>query len=144
MLLPRLKLTASKQLMGLLSLFYLITLVILFFSGGPWWLSLLLLVFASVYSWYAITRLALRSSSAAILQCWLDEKGHWNLQARNGRLYQGVLRGDSLVTPYLTILSFNINQRYWPLTITITPDAVDKQEFRRLRVYLRAGHDKIA
>lgn len=141
---PRLKLTASKQLAGLLTLFYLITLVILFFSGSPVWLSLLVLVFVSVYSWHAITRFALRISSAAITQCWLDEKGYWNLQAKNGRLYQGILRGDSLVTPYLTILSFKINQRYWPLAITITPDAVDKQEFRRLRVYLKTNYDKAA
>lgn len=144
MQLPRLKLTAYKQLAGLLSLLYAITLVILLFSNGHGWLKLLLLLAVSIYVWYAITRFALRTSSSAIMQCWLDEKGLWNLQTKTGRLYRGILRGDSLITPYLTILSFKINKRYWPLAITITPDAIDKEAFRRLRVYLRTTYAKTA
>jgi toxin CptA len=140
----KLKLRSSKQLTSLLGLVYLGALVVIYLLHIPIGLKILLWLGSSGYVWYAITRFSLRTAALAIEYCYLDEKGNWHLQTKNGQLYNGILCGDSLVTPYLTILSFRIKRHHWPLAITITPDAIDGEAFRQLRTYLRTVYDRTA
>lgn len=139
---PKLKLAGSKQLTLLLSILYLGTVAIIWQLGVPGWIKVLLLILASGYTWYSIIYNTMRISSNAVCSCWVDETGRWHLQTKRGKIYTGNLRGESLITPRVTVLSFKVSGRYMPLAITITKDAVEEQAFRQLRVYLRTEYAK--
>lgn len=102
-----------------------------------WFFKLMLLLLISGHGIYAIRKHALRITSRAIIQCWLNEAGQWHLRTRSGQEYEGKLLGDSLITPVVTILNFKCQQFYLPVTLTIFPDAIEREAFRRLRVYLK-------
>lgn len=142
MLLPRFELTASRRLAGLLLLLHAGAIAIIFMLDIVWPIKLLLIILLSGYASWTVAKHALRTLPTSIIQCWLAETGDWHLQTKAGRIYSGQLQGDSLITPYLTVLNFKVVNSRKKLAITITSDAIDIQAFRRLRVYLATHYEQ--
>jgi len=142
MQLPRLELQLDKRLSWLLILLYLASAsVIAWLDIAIGWKGLMLIGIVG-YGWHNLAYHGLRCAPGAIKSCWLTEDGKWNLLTKQGQLVLATLRGDSLITPSLTILSFKIEKRFLPLAITLTQSGVDKNAFRRLRVFLKTSHDR--
>ncbi len=66
-----------------------------------------------------------------------DESGLWHLDAAKGKKQSALTIDASFVTTHLVIIYLKNDSRWRRLSITIFADAVDKDLFRQLRVYLR-------
>lgn len=60
---------------------------------------------------------------------------------KNGREVRGTLLGSTYVSPYLTLLNLKERKKLLSHSVIILPDAVDREEFRALRVRLRWGRE---
>ncbi len=69
----------------------------------------------------------------------LEEGGGVMLVLRNGRHVPCKMARDSLVTPWLVILNVKLIEQRGARSLVLTPDVMDAQSFRRLRVALRWG-----
>lgn len=68
-------------------------------------------------------------------------QGEWTLQSSNGRWVEAELKGERLITPFITTLSFQAVAEGKPqqYRVVIFRDAVAPEPYRRLRVYLLLG-----
>ena len=86
---------------------------------------------------------ALRNSPGSITSLALADDMTCTLETRRGQRIACTLLGSSFVAPYLTVLELKPLEttRWWHRlhahSVVILPDAVDSEEFRRLRVLLR-------
>ena len=86
---------------------------------------------------------ALRTSPGSITSLALADDMTCTLQTRRGQRIACALLGSSFVAPYLTVLELKplAPARWWhklgAYSVVILPDAIDSEEFRRLRVLLR-------
>ena len=72
----------------------------------------------------------------------VNVKSQMQLIRQDGKQLEVTVLGNTVVTPYLTVLNCRHNQltfaqRLFAQHIIIFPDAVDTEAYRRLRVYLR-------
>lgn len=84
------------------------------------------------------TRHVMRIRSAAVVRLTCTGRGPWRLVTRGGREYAADLRGDSCVHPWLVLLNFD-RRPGGRATVVLTPDSLDSDQLRRLRVLLRTG-----
>ena len=80
---------------------------------------------------------ALLMTPRSIIRLTLNSKGKFHLVCRNGVETAVSILPSSLVMPYLTVLNLDSGKRFSGRSLVITPDRVDKEDFRRLRVWLR-------
>lgn len=76
-----------------------------------------------------------RNHPASLVQVVLNQTGEWLLNFANGRTMPAVLKPFAFVHPLLVVLSFK--GEAGTSHIILTPDTVDPDTFRRLRVRLR-------
>jgi len=69
------------------------------------------------------------------VQLVLNQTGEWLLNFANGRTLPAVLKPAAFVHPLLVVLSFKADTGI--CRVVLTPDTVDPDTFRRLRVRLR-------
>lgn len=109
------------------------------------------LVLAIIAIW--VTPLSLLVRTALLLVCGLAAFGYWR-QSRMainaivydkagwgfvdvaGKTHYAPVRGDSLVTPSLAIVRFQLS-RWRTRSVVLLPDAVAADDFRQLRVLLK-------
>jgi hypothetical protein len=110
-------------------------------------LSLLLIWLAAIYVMAGDALLLLPWSPVAL---HVNTKNQLNIITKDGqRLIDVSLSGDSIVTPWLTIVQFKPKgatylQRLLSRPLLILPDSTDAQNLRRLRVWMRWGQrDKV-
>lgn len=48
-----------------------------------------------------------------------------------------IIKGDTFVAPYLTVLSLKSSQSFFSRNLVIFPDGIDAEKFRQVRVWLR-------
>lgn len=102
------------------------------------WLKLLAMAVVVLATSYQVMQALLRTRrSCSALS--LDSKGTWQLMTRDGNRYAATILPSSFVTPYLTILHCGLTGKWLQYHIVILPDAVEREAFRRLRVWLRWG-----
>ena len=86
---------------------------------------------------------ALRTSPGSITSLALADDMTCTLQTRRGQRIPCALLGSSFVATYLTVLELKPQApaKWWhklgAYSVVILPDAIDSEEFRRLRVLLR-------
>jgi toxin CptA len=85
------------------------------------------------------------AQDALILLPWsftdlaLNTKGKLLVTRKNGLVSSTSVLPSSFVAAYLTVLNLKINGSRWRRNLLLTPDRVDAEAFRRLRVWLRWG-----
>ncbi len=131
---PKFSLHASLLLTALLVVLHGISLVIIALVTLAYWLKCLLATWVAVSAWCSITRQGLRSSSKAICACWLNQQA-WHLLTRDNKLLRGQLLGCSFISPYVSVLNFSCAKSI--IALTLMPDAMEPEAYRRLRVYLK-------
>lgn len=100
------------------------------------WIALgtAILLFSFIYSCRQYQWL---KNSMAINYITRDENGLWQLDYLNGKTQSALKLERSFVSVNLVIIYLSSNSRWRCLTIVILSDAVDKNLFRQLRVYLK-------
>jgi toxin CptA len=74
----------------------------------------------------------------------LNSKGELHVQRQDGKKQSVTVLADSVVLPYLTILNLKMDGRRWHRHMLITPDRVESNAFRQLRVWLRWGRQTVS
>lgn len=142
-------LAPSKVLLVILLVMYMGAAGLTIFCIAQWYLvaPLLALLAGSVVlnlcrlGWMEVccknTRLGRWHSTEKLT--WLDGNS-WKLFLKAGKAVQAQLLGSSTCLPYFAALNFKIDGNNWlnrHRSVVISPDAIDKEIFRQLRVHLR-------
>jgi hypothetical protein len=80
----------------------------------------------------------------SIVRIDLTSKGQLRLKRKDSVEHSVEILPSSYVMPKLTILNIKTGSLLWRRSVVITPDRVDRDEFRRLRVWLRWGRHAIS
>jgi hypothetical protein len=75
--------------------------------------------------------------SGSVTQVQLERDGSAYLERGEGKAFRASLRRDTLITPWVILLRFDLLSRRRPLGVLICPDAISPGEMRRLRTLLR-------
>ena len=102
--------------------------------------SMVLVVTSTVYH----VMDALQRLPWSIIYLELNSKGELHITQRDESKQPAMILGDSVVLAYLTILNLKMPNKRWHRHVLITPDRVESDAFRRLRVCLRWGRHEIS
>jgi len=84
-----------------------------------------------------LRRHALRTAPDAIVALELHDAASACVRSRDGGVIEGRVAGSSFVSPSFTIVNLRPEAAGRLRTVLVTPDCVDGEAFRRLRVRLR-------
>lgn len=98
-------------------------------------LVLCLLVLISLV--YVFRRVVLRIADSAITTIALDSDNNMKLIFRNGRQSRVTRFQSIFVNPVVTLLAVTVEDKHFPQNLVIPFDAIEAEEFRRLRVRLK-------
>jgi toxin CptA len=76
-----------------------------------------------------------RASAIAVLE--LREDGTLAACTRDGRWREGTVAGSTFVTPWLTVVHVRLDGARHASSVLLLPDNVNREDFRRARVWLR-------
>jgi len=113
--------------------------MLLLFLPLPIWLTSVLLSGIAASAVYSVWRQALRRGSLAVTHLRFLDRERLEIGRRDGSFQSGRIQGSSTVGSLLTVLNISIDRRRWPAHVVLTPDGIDEDAFRRLRVWLRWG-----
>jgi toxin CptA len=117
--------------------------LILLFMPLPLWIGLPLCMMAAVSGYYHVMDALLRLPWS-LIAFELNGKGELHVLRRDGSRHHAQILPTSVVTPSLTLLNFKVGDTVWRRHMLITPDRVDAEAFRRLRVWLRWSRQAIS
>lgn len=101
------------------------------------WIKLVVIGALIASAAFHIRRDAMLAASNSIVAIEIEEDRTCDVQLRSGEWKEYVLLDTSFVSPYVTILNLGRERAFIARHIVILPDSLGKDEFRRLRVWLR-------
>ena len=123
--------------LGAMSLLGIVSLSVL---PWPWsWRVLGCLMLAAATS-HAILQHGLRRLKHSVVALQLKPDNSVTIHLKDGRRQKVRVMPSSVVTPLLTVVHYRLHEAAWyspKRYVLILADAVDAEEYRRLRVYLR-------
>lgn len=122
-----------------------------------WQVKLLLVLVISGSASYVVCCYGLLLLPWSCVALNVNVKNQLQLIRKDGKTLDVVAQGNSVVTPYLTVLNCKLSNRdqlagmsfitqfllklnLTNVSLTILPDALDHESYRQLRVWLRWGH----
>lgn len=90
-----------------------------------------------VSAFFYLRRDALQHSAYSVTLLRFSDKVECTLETKCGQILECKVCGSTFVSFYLTVLILRSQQSWLTRSIVILPDAMDSEEFRRLRVLLR-------
>jgi len=101
----------------------------------------LLLISAILVSYvYYLRRYALLTTSNAITAFELSEEKQCRLMTYSGETIHCVVESNSFIAPTLVILNLKNKLKRSLYSVVLLPDCMEKNEFRRLRMWLKWKH----
>jgi toxin CptA len=131
------KVGTSRRLAGLLAGMHAFAAAMLWLAPLPHWLAALLMPVLLGSVWHALRRDGFRALQHSLIALRLDEDCRCEFQTRTGIWHEAALLGTSFVSPYLTVLNLKPPDGRLVKHLVIFPDAVNAEDFRRLRVWLK-------
>ena len=131
------KLSPSIWLAGLLTAMHGLALALIWLLPFDQWLKIAAVLLLLVSLIYHVRRDAMRTSPNAILALKISPECRCSVQVRSGDWFEAQLLPTSFVSPYLTILNLRFDHARLVKHVVILPDAIDAEQFRKLRVLLR-------
>ena len=127
----------SRRLAGLLVGMHGFAAALLWLAPLPHWLAALLMPVFLGSTWHTMRRDGFRSLQHSLVGLRFDADCRCEFQARTGAWHEAALLGSSFVAPYLTVLNLKPAGGRLVKHLVILPDAVNTEDFRRLRVWLK-------
>ncbi|MBT3027387.1 MAG: hypothetical protein B6D72_05760 [gamma proteobacterium symbiont of Ctena orbiculata] len=119
----------------LVAIHLLALLVILLAPMLPWHRAMLLLILTlQSYLSYRQTR---KGSGSRILLARIRPDGRSRITMGDGRKLVARIRQDTLVTPWLILLRFDLDRGWRQPALLLIPGSLSEDEMRQLRVLLR-------
>lgn len=134
----------SRRLAGLLVGMHGFSAAMMWLAPLPHWLAALLMPVFIGSAWHTLRRDGLRTLRLSLVGLRLDADCRCEFQTRAGAWHEAALLGSSFVAPYLTVLNLKPAGRRFAQHLVILPDAVNVEDFRRLRVWLKWRCSKMA
>jgi toxin CptA len=119
----------SRQLRSLLAFVHLCGAVAIFLTSLPLplqWTGLLLLTISMALYWRQNQQIRVRGNQNGKFEVWLS--GKWCVAS---------IDSSSVIWPGLTVVRFATESERLHRHLVILPDSLPKEDFRRLRVWLR-------
>jgi toxin CptA len=105
----------------------------------PIWLAGLLILTAMLATLHALALHALLLRPSSIVRIEVTASGEMRCMLRSGEMFAATVLSSSTVMPWLTVLNLKLPGKRLARHVILLPDALDANEFRRLRVWLRWG-----
>lgn len=128
---------SSRLLAGVLAGMHAFAAALFWLAPLPHWLAVLLMPVFLGSAWHTLRRDGFRTWRHSLIALRLDADGRCEFQTRAGAWREAALLGSSFVAPYLTVLNLKPAGDRLAKHLVILPDAVDAEDFRRLRVWLK-------
>jgi len=132
----RLRPAVSRRLGIFLALLHMLAATTLLLAPVSTRIKLLLLLLLLIHGLWS-RRYFLTLHANSIVQAQLDGDGNVLLLWGDGRECKARLRADTLLTPWVIVLRFNLVRHRFPVSLLLCPDAISQGENRRLRTLLR-------
>lgn len=127
----------SRRLSGLLVGMHGFASTLLWLTPLPQWLAFLLMPILLGSAWRSLRRDGLRTLPHSLVALRIDADCRCEFQTRTGTWHEAALLGSSFVAPYLAVLNLKPAGGRLVKPMVILPDAVNAEDFRRLRVWLK-------
>ena len=76
---------------------------------------------------------------AKVMEANIESSGRSRIVLGNGRRVAATLRRDSLMTPWVVLLRFDVRYSWHHPAMVLFQDAIPEEQMRRLRVLLKHG-----
>ena len=133
----------SRRLAGLLAGMHAFAAALFWLAPLPHGLAALLMPVLLGSAWHTLWRDGFRTLQHSLIGLRLDADCRCEFQTRTGAWHEAALLGSSFVAPYLTVLNLKPAGGRLVKHLVILPDAVNAEDFRRLRVWLKWRCSKI-
>ena len=133
----------SRRLAGLLVGMHAFAATLFWLVPLSHWLAVLLMPVLLGSAWHALRSDGFRTLPHSLMALRLDEDCRCEFQTRTGTWHEAVLLGSSFVAPYLTVLNLKPAGARRVKHLVILPDAVNAEDFRRLRMWLKWRRSKM-
>ena len=133
----KINLRSSWLLVTLLTLAHGAALAIVLFVNIPFWVTLVAAAGLAVHLLVVVRRQALLLVPDAAVAIEIRSDDTLAVQARSGAWSEYAVLADTYVAPYLTVLNLRQTDSHAVKRITLLPDSLDAEDFRKLRVWLR-------
>jgi hypothetical protein len=131
----RIPIRLSRWLLGGISLAHGGALCLLWTVALPVWVKFLLLLTISTSFIHSMHKHFFFFNAESAVELLLNDEDEWLLTTRKGEIFEMQLHAECYVHPWLVVLPFrDVTRNY---TVVLTPDMIDPNLFRRLRVRLR-------
>ena len=127
----------SRRLAGMLAGMHVFAAALFWLAPLPHWLAVLLTAVLLGSAWHTLRRHGFRTLLHSLIALRLDADCRCEFQTRAGAWHEAALLGSSFVAPYLTVLNLKPAEGRLMKHLVIFPDAVNAEDFRRLRVWLK-------
>ncbi|BAN35214.1 hypothetical protein SCD_n01388 [Sulfuricella denitrificans skB26] len=127
----------SRRLAGLLAGMHGFAAAVFWLAPLPLWLAVSLMSVLLGSAWHTLRRDGFRTLQHSLVALRLDADCRCEFQTRTGAWHEAALLGSSFVAPYLTVLNLKPASGRLVKHLVILPDAVNAEDFRRLRVWLK-------
>lgn len=135
----RLALRPSRQLAAVLALAGAATCAVMVSLPIPLWKALVLDASIAAFAVYHVAKDACLRMPWSVVALEVTSEGAFRCQSRAGVWLDVEVRGDSFVTPWLTILNLAEPDKWLAHRAILLSDSGDAEMFRALRVWLRWG-----
>ena len=113
-----------------------------FFVPLPWLFRTVLVSAVLLATVYYCLRYALLKLPNSLVALHINNKNQLQLVCKDGQQLEALVQANTVVTGYLTVLNCQLKeatfrQKIFALHVIILPDAVDAEDYRQLRVWLR-------
>jgi toxin CptA len=127
----------SRRLAAILCAMHLVSFVLLWPLTISLWskAALTALLIASLIHY--LRQDALLTARRAVATFKLAEDGRCAATLCSGETVIGAVQGGTFAAPYLTVILYQPEGRFFSCSIAILPDGIDAETFRKLRVWLR-------
>lgn len=110
----------------------------------PPWLQLIAIAAFVLNLIFEVRKSALLRSPNAVVAIDITSDDAFSIQTRRGGRIECEVLGSTYVTVFLAVLNLREIDSGAARRVTILPDSIDKEDFRKLRVWLRWKGGKVA
>jgi toxin CptA len=139
----KLSIKRSRYLVWLLLLAHAGAMALLWPLAMPAWGKTMIILAVIASLMFFLGHVALLSAPEAVIAVEIRESGEITVKNRRDEWRECRLSGDSFVSAWLTIMVLAQEGRRIARYVVITPDNVDAEDFRRLRVWLRWAAQRV-
>jgi hypothetical protein len=130
-----LQIKPSKLLFVFFMLVYVLLEFCVLISNAAVFIKLCLSATLLFYMFAAANNVLLRSANSCNTLKLQSED--WLIQQKNGQLFSAKLKGSSTITPFIMILNFKLETKFWSKTILLLAQNTDADSYHKLYVYLK-------